>query len=200
MDAHPEHKYIEALLNNDSEEIEKIYSQYSGLVKVYVLNNSGTQEEAKDLFQDTLVDLHKKAIDGFVLTCAFKPYFMGMCRYKWLDNIKSVKKRKEKEFDAIKVTNSENEGLEYIQAEIKDYFRTEKKYTIYKEHFSKLSTTCQEIVGLLLVKNERTNKTNSLKEIAELLKLNYSYVRREKNNCIERLIASIKNDSRYENL
>ncbi len=197
MEADPDHKYIVALLNDDQKEIEEIYNRYSKIVTSYVLNNSGSVEEAKDLFQETLIDLYRKGQDGFILTCPFKPYFLAMCRYKWLDQLKGDKKRKIKETDAFKVTNLENEGLEYIREEIVHSVGKEKEFNIYREHFSKLSSTCQEIIGLSLVMNEQTNKTNSLKEIAAVLELNYSYVRREKNNCLDKLIASIKQDPRF---
>ncbi len=194
---HSENKYIEALLNNNEPVIEEIYTKFSHIVTSYVRQNNGTETEAKDLFQDTLLDLYHMGQKGFTLTCPFKPYFLAMCRYKWLDQIKDNKKRFNKETAAFEVTKSDDNGLGYIKEEIENHVGKEKQFTLYREHFSKLSPTCKDIIGLSLVENSETGKTNTLKEIAEMLDLNYSYVRREKNNCLNKLIAAIKQDPRY---
>lgn len=197
---HPDHAYILALLNDDNEKIQQIYKNYSNLVTSYVLKNSGTVDEAKDLFQEALISLYQKGLDGFVLTCAFKPYFLGICRFKWLDKLKASKKQVEKENVVSGVTNSINEGLDSTHLdEIVFHLAQENRFDLYREHFLNLGNTCQEIVGLSLVENETTGKPNSLKEIAEALSLNYSYVRREKNNCVQQLINAIQADDRYTN-
>lgn len=197
MQPHPENSYIEALLKNDRLEIEKIYEEFTPIVTSYVVTNSGSPEEAQDLFQDTLIDLYNMGRKGFVLNCPFKPYFLAMCRYKWLDQLKRNKKRFNKETEAFEVTKFKEHGLDNIQEEIENFLKEEKLFTLYREHLSKLSTTCQDVIGLGMVTNEETGKTNSLKDIAALLEMNYSYIRREKNNCLNKLIASIKSDPRY---
>jgi len=68
MHPHPDNSYIEALLKNDKKEIEKIYEEYSQIVTSFVVNNSGSVEEAKDLFQDTIIDLYQMGLKGFELT------------------------------------------------------------------------------------------------------------------------------------
>lgn len=197
MEAHPDQQYIKALVDGDDKKIDEIYSQLSSIVTSYVLNNSGTVDHAEDVFQEAIIDLFRKGQNGFILTCPFKPYFLAMCRYKWLDQIKGDKTRVTKELDSIMVTNLKKEGYSYIMEDVQDAFEKELTHSIYRKHFALLSQTCQDIIGMSLLVNETTNKPNTLKEIAAELGLNYSYVRREKNNCINKLIASIKKDADY---
>ncbi|MBD0288460.1 MAG: sigma-70 family RNA polymerase sigma factor, partial [Flavisolibacter sp.] len=54
---HPDQKYIDALLTNNVKLIGELYQKCFPLIRNMVLENSGTQTNAADLFQDALVDL-----------------------------------------------------------------------------------------------------------------------------------------------
>lgn len=200
MPKHSDHKYLTALLENDEAIIASIYDQFAGLVNSYVLRNSGTTADAKDIFQEALVDLFRMAEKGFVLHRPFKIYFYAMCRYKWLDRLKAERVQKEKEGTALSLSNLGNDGLTSEEAqEIAQMHRKERRYLLFIEKFKALSPHCQELIGLTWLQNEETKKFNSLKEVATLLDRNYSYIRREKGACIKKLMTTIQQDARYTN-
>lgn len=200
MTKHPDHKYIIALLENDESVIRSIYRQFAGLVNSYVQRNSGTAADAKDIFQEALVDLFRMAEKGFVLDRPFKVYFLAMCRYKWLDKLKANVVQNEKEGLALAVANLSNGGLtsEAVEA-MSELLKKEQQYQLFIDKFKALSPHCQELIGLTWLKNEQTKKYNSLKEVAALLNRNYSYIRREKGDCTKKLMTAIKRDARYTN-
>jgi len=69
---HEDQKYIKALLDNNSVLIEEIYRKWGPDVRKFVLKNSGSTEEANDLFQESLmIVLQKARADRFVLTVPF---------------------------------------------------------------------------------------------------------------------------------
>ena len=64
---------------------------YKHLPKVerMVRDNSGTRADAKDLFQDALIILHRKTKDaGFVLNCAIGTYLYAICRNRWQEELR----------------------------------------------------------------------------------------------------------------
>lgn len=200
MAKHPDHKYIIALLENDEVVIEAIYGQFAGLVTSFVQRNSGTAADAKDIFQEALVDLFRMAERGFILNRPFKSYFLAMCRYKWLDKLKMNATKTKQEGVAMSFTNLKGERLSEADREtVGRWHKKEQRYQLFVEKFKSLSPHCQELIGLTWLKNEQTNKYNTLKEVAKLLDRNYSYIRREKGTCVKKLMTAIKQDVRYTN-
>src|SRR5882762_8258934 len=88
MLSHPDHKYIIALLENDSRLIEEIYQRYAAHISYMVQKNSGTATDAADLFQEVLIELHRKASQQqFVLTCPFDAFLYLVCRNRWINEL-----------------------------------------------------------------------------------------------------------------
>src|SRR5215213_5482268 len=88
--AHPDQKYIEALVNNESSLIEEIYFKFFGDIEKKIKQLSGNEHEAKDIFQEALTDLFHMGKKGFQLhdTCSFR-YFLGvLCHNKWINELK----------------------------------------------------------------------------------------------------------------
>ncbi len=86
---HPEHRYVEALLNNDGKLVEEIYRKYSGKMAAFIKKNQGSSDDARDIFQEALITIMKQARKkDFVLTCPFEAYLYLVCRGKWLNELK----------------------------------------------------------------------------------------------------------------
>ena len=54
---HEDHKYIEALLKNDSRLLSELYKKFSPKIVYYIKNNSGDADAAQDIIQETLVTI-----------------------------------------------------------------------------------------------------------------------------------------------
>lgn len=59
--AHTDQRYIEALLANDSVGIREIYERFAGRIAVFVRQNNGSTDDAKDIFQEALVAIARGA-------------------------------------------------------------------------------------------------------------------------------------------
>jgi len=118
MKPHADQKYLIALVENDDHLIQEIYQHHANDIKRYVLQNSGTIADAKDLFQEVLVELLRMSAKGFVLTKPLKGYLFGMCRYKWIDKLNTDKKNKEKRRVTISTNNRDS-------IEVNHAFKTE---------------------------------------------------------------------------
>ena len=189
MAAHPDHKYIEALATNNSVLIEEIYRRYAVGVKRMVLKNSGTETDAADLFQDVLIELHRKATQqNFVLTCPFEAFLYLVCRNRWINELH---KRK-----GHTVTISGDEGFDIKQDVAESYealLMLEKRKGLIENKFAALGDGCRNLLEL-------SWSGKQLQEVAAILNFSYAYVRKKKTECIGKLISLVKEDPGFSDL
>lgn len=80
-----EEKILFDLKNRDENAIRVVYQANWPMVLQMVKVNNGNEAEAKDLYQDSMLDFLEKVWDEkFVLTCKIKTYIYSICRNKWL--------------------------------------------------------------------------------------------------------------------
>ncbi len=83
---------IAGLKSNNRQSLEKIYTMHYRDVERYIVKNSGTESDAKDVFQEALIAawLNIKE-DKFVPKTedSLGGYIFQIAKYKWLDKLKS---------------------------------------------------------------------------------------------------------------
>ena len=83
-----EQALLKRLAANDRKAIETIYREHYSMVQTLVINNSGTSDEARDIFQDAVIVLYEKAKSGsFELHARLKTYIYEVCRRLWLKRL-----------------------------------------------------------------------------------------------------------------
>src|SRR6476659_1570604 len=106
---HPDQRYIDALLSNNTSLHEELYKKFSAKIKWMVLQNSGTGADAGDIFQDALMSIYSRAKGGnFILTCPFDAFIYAVCRNKWLKEL-NKRQRKRVTFKDIEEYNDPGE-------------------------------------------------------------------------------------------
>ncbi|MGI8637653.1 MAG: RNA polymerase sigma factor, partial [Segetibacter sp.] len=66
---------LNGLAKNDAKAIDFIYKSNFNMIQSLVLNNNGTYDDARDVFQEAMIVLYENAkTDSFVLTCQIKTY------------------------------------------------------------------------------------------------------------------------------
>lgn len=86
-------KIIEHLLQNKYSQAVKGLYDILPAARKYIVNNSGTADDAEDVFQDALVILCKKVRDGELqLTVPLKHYVMGIVKNCWMQQLRQNKK------------------------------------------------------------------------------------------------------------
>ncbi|MCK4360439.1 MAG: sigma-70 family RNA polymerase sigma factor [Bacteroidales bacterium] len=184
-----EKKIIEGFLNNDDIFLNNLYEIFFPVIKRLIKNNSGTETEAWDIFQDALFIIFSKVKKNkFELTCSFNTYLYSICRHLWLNQIRKNRIKKVEFIDCeifIKLTD---------ESDIEKEQKLNLEYFLFREHFNKLDKKCKKLIKLFL-------KKLSFNDIAK--KLNYKNAidaRRTKYLCKNLLINRIKNDPKYKEL
>lgn len=84
---------LERLSQNDRQAISTIYKQHYNMVQTLVINNNGTAEDARDIFQEAMIVLYEKARSGsFELHCQLKTYLYSVSRRLWLKRLQQLQK------------------------------------------------------------------------------------------------------------
>ncbi len=184
--------YLEGLRARRTEVIELIYREFIGLVRRFVESNSGTPEDAEDLFQDALFVVYEKVRGGdFSLTSSFKTFFYSVFRNLWLQHLN-------KRFDerAVDITEAE-EFLSLSDDELGAYelFNPElERRRLYLKHFGSLSSDCQRLLSLF-------SQGKSIREITRIMGYrSENYTKARKYSCKELLKKRIKGDLSYKEL
>lgn len=178
--------YIKGLINNNPKVLRQIYTNYADKVKNYILKQGGSIDDAKDVFQDALIIIHKKARKAdFELTSQFSTYLLGVCRFIFLRKLKKNRNNH--------VTNEELEGYTYGNNLEKSILDNEK-HQIYESNFQTLGQVCRDLLELYFAKTH-------MEEIAVKLNLKNAHTaRNRKYRCQKELEKRIQADVRYQEL
>ena len=174
--------YLNGIKHNDLAVLNEIYDSCSRPIIQYVKKNSGSDEDAWDVFQDGLLIIFKKVKnDELSLTASFGTYLFSVCRYVWLQKLNKKSKEEVTFSDISQLTDSKAIELSYLDIE---------KQNIFDKCLAKLSPECKDIMLLFFLKI-------SAKDISEKMNYTVEYVKRKKYKCKEKLISIIKNDIEY---
>ncbi len=83
-----EEELLTAISRGDERAIGITYKTYFPMVLHFVTHNSGSEQEAKDIYQEAIVILYENAQKpGFELSCKIKTYIYSVCRRLWLKRL-----------------------------------------------------------------------------------------------------------------
>jgi len=136
-------------------------------VKQYIKANSGTANDAQDIFQDALVILYKKIHAGnFTLTVPLKTYLMAVVKNCWLQELRQQKKLPPGEVpdDIAAAETIEEPGFDFANAA-----------------FNLLGEKCRQLLILFYYKKK------NFREIAAILNFSDEKVaKNQKYRCIQK--------------
>ncbi len=178
MNPHIDHKYIEAFRKGNFRLLEDLYAKHTPQVKGWILKNNGTIEDAKDIFQETIISLIKKAYDpDFYLTYPIGGLIFQISKNKWTDELRKKSAVRRVRNTINKRLNKQEEDFTLILEKLEHEENLQKKLDI---SFEKLSDHCKQLLKLF---SEGANS----KDIVNSLKMNnVNTVYRRKNACLQR--------------
>ena len=82
---------LQGLARSDKKAIEMIYKSHYNMVQSLIINNSGSADDARDIFQETMIVLFEKVrAGGFELNCQIKTYVYSVSRRLWLKRLQQM--------------------------------------------------------------------------------------------------------------
>ncbi len=119
----------------------KLYASYPKVEK-YILKNSGSKEEALDVFQEALIILYKKHQTDKNLP--YEGFLVKTSQFLWKNELR---KKKVRQGDDSKLDRLEDES------ELEHLLEKEKKFQQIEKILVQVSKKCQEIFSLFYFKS-----------------------------------------------
>jgi RNA polymerase sigma factor (sigma-70 family) len=171
-----DNQFIDGLRSGNSELLSALYKKYYNIVLKFIVNNSGTEEAAQDIYQETVIVVYENVQkEGFILNCQLQTYIYSIARRLWLKQLKKNGKiflfKEEEENEVVDVSSDMDEH----QAKESDIERMNKSLL-------ELGEPCAT-----LIKDFYVHKLN-MDEIAD--KFGYTNADNAKNQkykCLQRL-------------
>ena len=117
---------LNGLAKNDAKAIETIYKSNFNMVQSFVLNNNGTYDDARDIFQEAMIVLYENAkTESFILTCQIKTYIYSICRRLWLKRLQQLN-RYTSQVESLEETVPVEEDLDYQEKRNADFVIMER--------------------------------------------------------------------------
>lgn len=171
-----EKEIFERIQKGDEKALEIIYAKYYRMMTKMVITNSGTEDEARDVYQDALVVFWQKATSGnLVLTAKISTYIYSICKNLWRKELDRKKRLSNEEKDSPVMIDTETAEKERIIAECIDQLGDTCKKVLTYYYFDEMSM--QDIadrLGFLNTDTAKTKKYKCKKKLDELIKAQYS--------------------------
>jgi RNA polymerase sigma factor (sigma-70 family) len=160
----------------DESALDFLYKKYYRMMTKLVISNSGTEDEARDVYQDALIVFWEKARSGkLVMTSKISTFIYSICLNLW---------RKELERKS-RLSNEEKDDVEYQDME------SEERDRIIRDCINELGDTCRRILmyyyfdglsmndiaeklGYANTDTAKTKKYKCKKRLDELVKSKYT--------------------------
>lgn len=160
-----------------------IYQEYSNTIQSFILANSGTQQDAEDIFQETVVtfiDLVKK--NRFRGEASVKTFLVAIARNLWHNELK----KRERSGNREKVFEN---NRDLTEMDVSQYIADREMKQQLVNVLGKLGEPCKKLLTLFYYENL------SMKDILHHLHYeNEQVVRNKKYKCLQALTELIKKD------
>jgi RNA polymerase sigma factor (sigma-70 family) len=171
-----ETEIFERICKGDEKALELLYKKYYRMMTKLVITNSGTEEEARDVYQDALIVFWQKATSGnLVLTSKMSTYIYSICQNLWRKELDRKKRLSNEEKDGSVTLDTETSEREKIIAKCIDQLDSTCKKVLMYYYFEEMSM--QDIADKLGFANTDTAKTKKYKckkKLDDLVKAQYS--------------------------
>jgi RNA polymerase sigma factor (sigma-70 family) len=125
--------------------VRELYRTHYPMVFYLISSNNGTEQEAKDVYQEAFIAFYERAQQAdFVLTCRIKTYLYAVSRRLWLKRLWEKKR-----FDG-KI--EEKESFAGIEEEMVDFEEREKTFDMMKRSLDALGDPCRSILEDFYIK------------------------------------------------
>jgi len=136
-------------LNSSPESAFKyLYRETYPTVERYVIKNSGTVEDARDVFQETLIILLGKLKRGNLeLTASLKTYFVSISKNLWLKDLRKSRFQNKTSLSIL--------DLSKISLEAEITIIKEKSYwDRLQDYLTKVSSHCNRLLRLMFFRSK----------------------------------------------
>ncbi len=167
---------IKGIIEGKNIALEILYKQNFSTILQFILGNNGSEQEAKDIYQEAIIVFYNKIRNtSFKLECKIKTYLYSVCRRLWLNELKNKKLNAGgiTEYDNFTIFNNNQEN---------DFLLKEKQLNIMYESLAILGEPCKTILYDFYI-----GKINMQQVAKKMGYTNTDNAKNQKYKCLQRL-------------
>jgi len=185
-----EQDLLKGLALGDKQTIEIIYKDHYNLIQSLILNNNGSADDAKDIFQEAMIVLYEKVRSGsFELNCQLKTYLYSVSKRLWLKKLSTNNR--------FVSTGVELEQSFSVEEEVEAHERRDAEFDMMEKAIASLGEPCKSLLEAYYL-----NKQNMQVIAAAFGYTNADNAKNQKYKCLVRLkkifFAHYKNGTDHE--
>jgi len=181
---------LEGIVSNDTRVLDYIYSSFFPVALKFVKSRGGGKEDAFDIFQEAVVVILQRVRKSpLELDCLFGTYLQSVIKVLWVHQRLADKRRNA----IIGSEIHEYEDIADLDSGFLDSYHENEKSNFIQRHFIHLSEGCQTLLRLYI-------EDVSVREIAEIMGVTESFVKKKKYECKQKLIKRVIADAGYKDL
>ena len=163
---------LRRISRGDERVLDHLYKKHYRMMTRIVLSNNGTEEEAKDVYQEALLAFWQKAVKGeLVLTSKISTYLYSICLNQW-----------RKELDRKSRLSSEK-----VEGELYQQHDADERLKIVLQCIEELGDVCKKVLTYYYFDGM------NMQEIAKKMKFaNTDTAKTKKYKCKKKLDSLIK--------
>jgi len=166
---------LQGLAQGDKKAVESIYRENYTMIQSFIVNNNGSADDARDIFQEAMVVLYEKSKDSsFILNCQIRTYVYSVSRRLWLKKLQQQSKY------STKVEHLEESVV--VEDDIEEHEKKDNDFVLMEQAMGKIGEPCKSLLDAYYLQKK------SMQDIA----VNFGYTnadnaKTQKYKCLLRL-------------
>ena len=137
---------LQGLARNDKRAVETIYKENYNLIQALVINNNGTTDDAKDIFQEAMIVLFEKVQTGtFELSCQIKTFIYSVSKRLWLKRLMQQSR--------FSISDG-HEDIVAVDEEVEEHEKRNTEFTMMEKAMSGLGEPCKSLLDAFYMQKQ----------------------------------------------
>lgn len=169
-------EFLESIKKGDEAALDYLYTKHYRMMVNMIIKNSGTEVEAKDIFQEALIVFWRKAMSpDFELTSKISTYIYSICQNLWRKELDRKKRLSYEEADGIQESNFDKKEKEKLVHQCINALGDTCKQVLTLYYFDGMSMNdIAEKLGFSNADTAKTKKYKCKKELDAIVKTRFS--------------------------
>ena len=135
---------LTGLAAGSDDALTHLYRRFFPMVLHFVTSNSGSEDDAKDIYQDILIVIYEKVRSGSLeLHCQLKTYMYSVGRRLWL---KQLAQRSRFILRDVETPVSDEFALEQINDDLIDHEERDRQFDLMADSLDRLGEPCRTLL------------------------------------------------------
>lgn len=166
---------LEGFAASDRKAVEKIYEENFNMVQSLIINNNGSADDARDIFQETMIVLFEKLrAGGFELNCLIKTFVYSVARRLWLKRLQQQNRYSSPGDSMADVVQ--------VEEDLEDHEQRNAEFDMMERAFNSLGEPCKSLLEAFYMQ-----KQNMQVIAAKFGYTNADNAKNQKYKCLMRL-------------